>query len=422
MGLVDYSDSESDSASEVVQKPAPAATPATTATAKKPFQKLVDRAGSGKIVVNLPSAADTRADPSTGDEPPAKRARTVGTSSSRFSNFGSFLPPPKKPAAAIGRSAPESSSASVQMNNKAPALGIHLKTGAEPAFIRGGPDSDHAAGDEGTNGSGPFQSGLKLPPPKMGPTIPAGNKTEEEVKLVGKPLMFRPLSVSRKPGQKKKKEGVKAAAASSATPSPQISTQQEVAPPPKKKVSLFSMGAEDGTETTITTTATADGAYKPLFAGAAETEDVISDDAAPEYDDYHQTTTSAQYQKNQQQQPQTQQSLSSIADDLSLSKAARRELFGRNGPDSSSVPGGAIPANSRIINFNMEQEYAHNEALRTSGAADQVVYNPVRSIAPGKHSLRQIVNMAQNNQAALEDSFAAGKNNRKDAAGKYGWK
>jgi hypothetical protein len=33
-----------------------------------------------------------------------------------------------------------------------------------------------------------------------------------------------------------------------------------------------------------------------------------------------------------------------------------------------------------------------------------------------------MVNMAQNNQSALEDSFAQGKNNRKDAAGRYGWK
>jgi len=78
-----------------------------------------------------------------------------------------------------------------------------------------------------------------------------------------------------------------------------------------------------------------------------------------------------------------------------------------------------MPAGARVVNFNMEREYAANEALRASG---EQVYNPVRAIAPGKHSLRQVVSMAQNNQSALEDSFAQGKNNRKDAAGRYGWK
>ena len=64
----------------------------------------------------------------------------------------------------------------------------------------------------------------------------------------------------------------------------------------------------------------------------------------------------------------------------------------------------------------------HNEYLRQSGALADQVHNPVRSIAPGKHSLKQMVNMAQNNQAALEDSFAAGRGARSAAAGKYGWK
>jgi hypothetical protein len=72
-----------------------------------------------------------------------------------------------------------------------------------------------------------------------------------------------------------------------------------------------------------------------------------------------------------------------------------------------------------VINFNMEREYAHNEALRASGA--QQAHNPVRSIAPGKHSLRQVVNMAQSNQGALEESFARAKGSQREAAGRYGW-
>ncbi|KXJ97567.1 hypothetical protein Micbo1qcDRAFT_156494, partial [Microdochium bolleyi] len=77
MGLVEYSDSESDS--ETTQQPPPKPTPATAAasnsssTAKKPFQRIVDRSKPGKIVVSLPGAARTAQTDAKQDEPPAKR-------------------------------------------------------------------------------------------------------------------------------------------------------------------------------------------------------------------------------------------------------------------------------------------------------------------------------------------------------------
>jgi hypothetical protein len=95
---------------------------------------------------------------------------------------------------------------------------------------------------------------------------------------------------------------------------------------------------------------------------------------------------------------------------MKLSKAARRELFGRDGGT----------ANSKIVNFDMEQEYSHNESLRQAG--ETATHNPVRSIAPGKHSLRQLVNAVQNNASALEESFATSKSKRGEAAGRYGWR
>ncbi|KAM7186514.1 Mitotic checkpoint regulator, MAD2B-interacting domain containing protein [Rhypophila sp. PSN 637] len=410
MGLVDYSDSESDS--EVVQKPV--APSSTAATGKKPFQKLVDR-GSGKIVVNLATVATNEDGDNTNDGPPAKRAKTAGSGNSRFSNFGSFLPPPKKAAAVIGKSVSASASTS-RTGGSAPGPGVHLKTGAEPAFSRNPVISDEAVENDSGSAS-TFGSGLSLPPPKKsasGPTIPDGQKPAEEVKLVGKPLMFKPLSVSRKPPKKKKDLPPRFSAASTtpmpSKPPPTVAAEPP-AQPPKKKVSLFSMGGDDDT---AAETSTSNGTYEPLFNGPGDTPETerLEHDDDNNYD--YPVNTTQNFQPPQQQQ----NTLSSIADSLSLSKADRRELFGRNGPppEFSSANGG------KIINFNMEREYEHNEQLRQSGALADQVHNPVRSIAPGKHSLRQMVNMAQNNQAALEDSFAAGRNNRSAAAGKYGWK
>jgi hypothetical protein len=393
MGLVDYSDSESETET-VQQKPTPAAA-AAAAAPKKTFQKLLDRsAGAGKIVVNL-AAAGTAAETSVEDEQrPAKRAKTVG--GSRFSGLGSFLPPPKKTAPAPA--------ASGRRLGGAPAPGVHLRTGAEPAFARGGGDDD----------DNDASSGLNLPAPhsSRGPSIPEGQKPEEEVKFVGKPLMFKPLSVARKkaPAKNKKKDsgpiaGRPAPAQNGPTATIPAAAQSTEPPPQKKKISLFSMGDDEPTPTTTTTTAPT-GTYEPMFTSGP-------DPTPPEEEESDVTSAyPTYYPTHHAPQEEHQQTFASLTD--SLSPAARRELFGRTDPNSN-----LIPANAKVINFNMEREYEHNEALRASGA--QQAYNPVRSIAPGKHSLRQVVNMAQSNQDALEESFARAKNSQKDAAGRYGW-
>ncbi|KAK4456146.1 mitotic checkpoint regulator, MAD2B-interacting-domain-containing protein [Podospora aff. communis PSN243] len=415
MALVDYSDSDSDSDSDsepntTLQPPPKAASASTTTNTKKPFQKLIDRSGptgTGKIIVSLPTASDTTGN--TADEPPAKRAKTAsGAGTSRFSAFSSFLPAPKKNAATAPTPGDSSTPSGHAGGSGGTKKGISLKTGAEASFAR-------REEDEQPDATGGGSGGLNLPAPKKGrtgPTIPEGQKPEAEVKLVGKPLMFKPLSVTRKPA--KKKTGVMGAAKAVSVVAAKV---EAPAPAPPRKVSLFSMDDDD--DDAPRKEATTGGAYEPLFA-----TDTNAEVSADGYDDDGVTGDYESYvpppaQENNNYHPTAQfQSASSIVDGLQLSEKAQRELFGRRGGANRNNEF-ALPANARVLNFNMEKEYEHNEALRASG---EQVYNPVRSIAPGKHSLRQMVNMAQNNQSALEDSFAQGKNNRKDAAGRYGWK
>ncbi|KAK3899819.1 mitotic checkpoint regulator, MAD2B-interacting-domain-containing protein [Staphylotrichum tortipilum] len=406
MGLVEYSDSESEG-EPVQQKSTPAPAPAS----KKPFQKLLDRssgAGKGKILVNL-SAASAAPDTPEDSQPPAKRAKIAG--GSRFSALGSFLPPPKKTGLAA-------STPSARATGTTPAPGVHLRTAAEPAFSRRADGDGDSIGFDGDT----TQTTSK------GPSIPEGQKPEEEVKLVGKPLMFKPLSVARKKAPLKTKKKDSSAVAAGPTPSgaprANITATTKAAAPvpsaplPKKKISLFSIDDDEPATTAPAAPASA-GAYEPVFTSAPEpapTEDESNVTSA--YPSYHSQPTApvgGQYHPNHEHE----QAFSSLAD--TLSPAARRELFGRSNDNGASRGGGGVlPANAKVITFDMEREYDHNEALRASGAAQQV-YNPVRSIAPGKHSLRQVVNMAQSNQGALEESFARAKSNQKDAAGRYGW-
>ncbi|KAH6624867.1 mitotic checkpoint regulator, MAD2B-interacting-domain-containing protein [Chaetomium sp. MPI-SDFR-AT-0129] len=428
MGLVDYSDSESETES-VPQKPTPAAAPssASTLASKKPFQKLLNRSsGAGKIVVSLSTAANAPDSNAEDEQPPAKRVKTAG--GSRFSSLGSFLPPPKKTAATA-------SVAAESRRGTAPAPGVHLRTGAEPAFVRGGNEEEETSGfgGEGTASS----SGLNLPAPssnaRAGPSIPEGQKPAEEVKLVGKPLMFKPLSVARKKAPvKKKKDGSPA----SPRPSPSAAASQNgvstvaataaptevpsaAAPTPKKKVSLFSMGEDEPVATTTTEQSTS--TYEPLFT-TSEYSEGDETDVTSAYPSYEPQQSTDHYPPQHRQEPPQDDPHSLASLTSNLSRAARRELFGRE-PTSgtSSADSSFLPPNAKVISFNMEREYAHNEAFRTSDAAQAQAHNPVRSIAPGKHSLRQVVNMAQSNREALEESFARAKNNQRDAAGRYGW-
>ncbi|KIH92967.1 hypothetical protein SPBR_02828 [Sporothrix brasiliensis 5110] len=451
MGLVDY---DSDGSGSSDGEAAAAPTKSTTASGgKKPFQKLVDRANSGKILVNLPSTAAPKGgdaqDSDDVDDRPAKRAK-VGAGGSRFSGFGSFLPPPKKTGAvatpAATASKPESSSAASPPSSSSSSSlsstarpGVHLKTSSEAAFKR----RDNRDGDAFpingdntpaavTSDTSSLSSKMSLPPPKA-PSIPKDQKAAEDVKLVGNPLMFMPLSVSRKPGAKNKKKPAVAVGGGRAPTSTGLTRHVSVdgtassntapaeAPPPKKKVSLFSLGADDQAEAER-----ASAAERAAEEAAAAAEEAPTDDYASTYQvappagygyDYsgHDPSAAAAGTTGN---PADTSSVNAFANDMHLSAKERRELFGRTGAAAASAQIAAT--------FNMDHEYRHNEALRQAeegtGGGQQQSHNPVRTLMPGKHSLRQLVNQVHSQQDALEETFAKNRQTQRESGGKYGWR
>ncbi|CAK7274617.1 hypothetical protein SEPCBS119000_006264 [Sporothrix epigloea] len=432
MGLVDYDSDGSGTSDEEVARQVPAKAVATPATgAKKPFQKLVDRANPGKILVNLPSTAAAVSGEQDGDARPEKRARIDAGGSSRFSGFGSFLPPPKNAAASSAKPAnsslPQPDVFSSSSSSFSSRQGTNLKTSSEAAFSRRDTTVSGASDATAPANSGSLASNSNASAIPKAPFIPADQKSAEDVKLVGNPLMFLPLSVSRKPGTKKKKavgrageivgipqQSAKVNTAGQTTTS--IPSETLPLPPPKtKKLSLFSLGADDQVEA----------------EQIMEDEDASADHAAAtnEYSSTYQVAQPEESAYDGQpihytgdaatQAAADTLSLNTIADDLHLSAKERRELFGRTG---------AVAASTRIAaNFNMDQEYRHNEALRraeeaSANGGQQQSHNPVRTLMPGKHSLRQLVNAVHTQQDALEETFAKNRQSQREAGGKYGWR
>ncbi|KAG8163721.1 hypothetical protein KVR01_007018 [Diaporthe batatas] len=405
MGLVEYSDSDSDSEPRTTSPPPPAA-PAAPAAAPQPaekqsFQKLVDKSNPGRIRVNLPSVSAGPEDATTIQAPAAKRLKTGG---SRFSGFASSLPPPKaaKPYFAGGSS-----------GKPTPRVGAGLKTSGEAAFSRDtGVGRGH--GISATEGPGSFLDlTTAVPAAPAQPSIPHGQKSEHEVKLVGEALVFKPLSVARKPS--KKVGGPKKAAAEQPAHAgtPGLPTRQDsaaaVPQAKKKKVSLFSVqddahGTGPLPEDSNQYEAAMCGHGPSTFPG----EGVLGEHASQQNGAGH---SQPPVQPPGHAEPA---SLDSIADDLNLDPTARRELFGRGGAPSMATA-------KSVINFNLDQEYQHNERLRQSGALDQQQHNPLRAIKPGKHSLQQLVNQVQSQRDALEESFAKNRATQKQSGAKYGF-
>lgn len=385
MGLVGYSDSEGSDAEEdkPVSKPKIAAKP----TAKPTFQKLVDKANPGKIRVGLPTSTAST-EHKSGDDidaPPAKRAKTGGG----FSGFNAMLPAPKKTT--------QTAAGSATAPKRGLGVGINLKTSGQAAFSREPVEATTSYDDYGmANGGSTEQAGNG----RDAPEVPK----EPEVILIGKPTIFRPLSVANKKGKKKKTVAELAAAATSPAASAMVrqgveTTSPAAQPAPAKiqtKVSLFSIGTEE--------------AQPP--PAAVEPEGLDHDEEEPEEAFWPGATVQqppafTNYDTNGGQQ-------ADITSDLNLTAAERRQLFGRQGKNDISA--------MNIVNFNTDDEYARNEALRASGEAEAAAqHRGVRAIAPGKHSLKQLVNAATSQKDALEDSFAQGRKNKKEAGNKYGW-
>lgn len=163
---------------------------------------------------------------------------------------------------------------------------------------------------------------------------------------------------------------------------------QDVEAPPraKPKVSLFSFGGED----TSTRKETLSSGYQPEFAD-------------PEANSAEETVT-----VQQTSAPTSTNTLSDIASDLDLTPAQRRQLFGRGGVNAGN-----------IAHFNMDAEYRSNQEMAASGETFE--HRQVKTIAPGKHSLQQLVNNVKSQTDALEDKWAEGRRNRGEGGSKYGF-
>ena len=405
MALVDYSGSESDSGNEEeVTTPEP--TKPKSNSNKPVFQKVVDRSNPHKIKVSLPETARARTEDGDVDqEPPTKRAK-IGSGGT--GGFNSFLPAPKRTAA------PNGGSSISGMRRGVLGSGVNLKTGATPAFSR----EPAPIVDESTSGDGIDQDGSVVESSGQDAASSSTEKRpdkptpEVETEPKKKSTMFKPLSIANKKATKKKVPP----ADSLRPPEP---TTGGVTLPPKgpAKSSLFSAGDEP-VEAPNNVSATK-GTYQPMVYLSEKPTTI------PPTNPYSEESTSTQdyatanstYSQGQTSDSQPQ-SLDAIANDLNLSASAKRQLLGRNHNANKAHPSQPLTV-PNIVNFNTDEEYAANELLRQAG--ETVQHNPVRGIAPGKHSLRQLVNAASNQKDALEESFASGRRNKKEAGSKYGW-
>ncbi|KAJ9290270.1 hypothetical protein DTO021C3_2269 [Paecilomyces variotii] len=423
MALVSYSDSEgSDSENEQkTQSPkkevsSTSTTPATSSQSKpsKPaapggFQSLVDRSNPRKLRVALPEIKpETSTADGTGEEdggPARKKARTGGGGGA-FSGFNSFLPAPKRSAAAADKKPGPISTRKI----------FSLKTGATPGFDRAADAEMRQEQALSSAGAGAGADDESIPTAgslRDGPAEP-----KEESKKIGNAMMFKPLSVARNAQKKKTSTAASRATggakATTTTPIPELKEQPVVsAPAPvpvpqKPKVSLFSIASEERTAAPDITAETA-ATYQPLVYNT----DLNETPAGPQPEPSEAESQQISYDQTASASS-TSQTLDDIANDLNLSRAQRRQLMGRQ-PAASK---------SRILNFNTDAEYAANQAYLAQASEAELAaqqHNPVRSVAPGKHSLQQLVNVANSQKEALEESFAAGRRNKKEAGSKYGW-
>ncbi len=326
------------------------------------------------------------------DMPPAKRTRTAGA----FSGFNSILPAPKNTGISVtGKIDVANTSGFGRSRGVGLGRGVSLRTGAAPAFSRdrNAPEVENETYSTGTKDTDVAQMSVVEP-------------AREEVMLVGQPTMFKPLSVGRKLPKKKKIPPSESSNANSslASSGEKVESQQSCTQInelwPKSKQCLFS--ANENALHNPSSMASSSGDYEPVSADIA-TEMVSHEQRSTLLD------ASQEGLLNNSSAPQPN-NLQSLADELALTPAQRRQLFGRSGK----------PSDAQVAQFSLSAEYAHNNEL-IANQATAPAHNPVRSIAPGKHSLQQLLNAASNQKDALEESFATGRNNKRVAGSRYGW-
>ncbi|KAK4694941.1 hypothetical protein P7C71_g2720, partial [Lecanoromycetidae sp. Uapishka_2] len=395
MALVEYSDSEGSDEEE-----APAAQGASrskTDPNKPAFQKVVDRSNPHRIKVSLPETVKNEEKDADEAERPAKRARVGG---SGLGGFNALLPAPKRAAVSSGEFLANGA------RKGGLGSGVNLRTGAAPGFSREPeplitPVEDGETGITGAEtATKSTQDGKGLVEKYKNGDLQLPAKVVEEPKLKGRTTMFKPLSVARKP--QKKKAFPKDGLAGDMGIDDEISQQ----PKPIPKVSLFSVADIDETHSTIQVGT--HSRYQPMVYSASEPK--AGESSTELQDEENQPEEQYTFTAATQSANGPPQSLDTIASDLNLSASAKRQLLGRQKNNSSAI---------NIMNFNTDEEYKQNELMRQAG--EVVQHNAVRAIAPGKHSLKQLVNVASTQKDALEESFASGRRNKKEAGSKYGW-
>ncbi|OKL62402.1 hypothetical protein UA08_03001 [Talaromyces atroroseus] len=423
MSLVQYSDSEG-SDDEQPPQVAPTAVkkepsvPETKATQPdQKFSSIVDRGNPRKIRVALPEIKpETAADGKDDDEdgPARKKPRTNG-GGGLFSGFNSMLPAPKRPNPRVTAG-----------GNANASKVFSLKTGAGPGFDRQADAEWRQEQAVNLASTGRDNDTIPKPGSLRGDQTEGSLLKEDEYKKKGNAMMFKPLSVARNAPKKKSAAFVAARAAppattvkttgasegttkSASTTNDLSVTATTAAPPPpaKPKVSLFSFSNEEKTAPIEQASTYESIVYNP--EGADIPSNTEEDSTSLEY--HNQSSTAYPVPSTQQQS-----TLDAIADDLNLSRSQRRQLMGRNP--------GISQASSRVINFNTDAEYAANQEMLTKASQEELAaqqHNPVRAISSGKHSLRQLVQVASSQKEALEESFAAGRRNKKEAGSRYGW-
>ncbi|KAL1992760.1 hypothetical protein VTN49DRAFT_3516 [Thermomyces lanuginosus] len=426
MALVSYSDSEGsdveDQQVEIVER---ASTPPREefSFARKPTKStatnapsLVDRGNPRKIRVALPEIKQETEDGE--EEGPARKKPKMNGGGSLFSAFNSMLPAPKRTANAQ----PVASSGKT----------FSLKTGAAPGFQR---DTNGPEVRDEQQSTVPSEN--LRPPLKAADTV-QGEKllNEENYEKKGNAMMFKPLSVARNPQKKKKSAAMVVPKARSATDgtaeksaasqsAPAVETKDAPAPAPapapaKQKVSLFSYSSADAETSSPALGPEPEPSARPYqsLLYKRDEDESVDNDAQHEQEIIESETAEA-FSSAQPavstaaSSSASQPTLDAVASDLNLSRSERRQLFGRN----------ADAANARILTFETDAMYEANKEFIANAAEAEAAQKarPVRAIAPGKHSLRQLVQAATSQKEALEESFAAGKRNKKEAGSRYGW-
>ncbi|KAF3195730.1 hypothetical protein TWF225_000122 [Orbilia oligospora] len=387
MALVSYSDSEgsdTESAPSAPTLPPPKAKSSLSGFLPPPSKKrkLVDdtkpdatSTGPRKIKIELPKITPDVDDVDASSS--SSRAR-IGKSTGG-SGMLSFLPAPKRTGAEAAKVAQES--------EKKLTAAVTAESDSAPRMLGGGIKKMEYAG----TGMG-FQPTVEDDPETSNFTPPAATeegltKPPVEVKPAG-PIQGRAIQPFFKKSTTKKK----------ATAKPTGATKVE-----EKKVSLFSLGSALNERPLAASTTLTAAEYKPLLVeeSAPAVEDEVPVEASYQQDVYIETSY---------QPALGAQTFQSISEEVGMDEAEMRMFMGRRGRN----------AEIKLVDFNVDKEYEKNEAARAAGelAPER---NVVRSIKPGKHQLTSLLNAAQSQRAALEESFAEGRRNKKEAGSKYGW-